>query len=189
MVAAPTGVCSEETLRQGLRRATRATHDMLDCTLGPKALESSGGYAEFLRIQYAARRPIETWATMFQPPQLRPPAVADLIAQDLAALQETLPLADPFSFPDGADPLGLAWAIGGSALGNRAMLTRVRGAGISTETRFMADRRMAQYFTGLLPELDQPASLDRLAAAVRAADAVFATFLHAAGKPALDRAA
>lgn len=189
MVAAPTGVCSEETLRQGLRRATRATHNMLDRTLGPKALESSGGYAEFLRIQYTARRPIETWAAMSLPQQLRPPAVADLIAQDMAALRQTLPAVARFCFPNGADPLGLAWAIGGSALGNRAMLARVRDARISTETRFLADRRVAQYFAGLLPKLDQPASADRLLAAVRAADAVFATFLRAAGKPALDRAA
>ena len=189
MVAAPTGVCSEETLRQGLRRATRATHDMLDRTLGPKALESSGGYAEFLRIQYAARRPIETWAAMSVPPQSRPPAVADLIAQDLAALGQTLPAVAPFCYPNGADPLGFSWAIGGSALGNRAMLARVRDTGISTETRFLADRRAARYFAGLLPKLDQPTSADRLSAAVRAADAVFATFLHAAGKPSLDRAA
>lgn len=178
-----------ETLRQGLRRMTGALHDVLDRTLGAAALDGPAGYAAFLATQYAARCGIEAWAGAALPRGLRPPAVAHLIAQDLAALGEPSPPAMPFRFPDGAHPLGLAWALGGSALGNRAMLARLREAGIAKGTRFLSDRALARYFTGLLPELEQPAAPELLEAAGSAAEAVFETFLRAARDPILEQAA
>lgn len=178
-----------ETLRQGLRRCTHALHDNLDNAIAGEARAGSEGYAAFLRVQYAARRPIEEWAAGALQPNFRPPAVSHLVAQDLAALGETPPPVESFRLVGDADPIGVAWAIGGSALGNRAMLARMRAVASASETRFLADRSLAQFFTTLLPELEEPAEPKRLHRAVQAAEAVFETFLRAVRHLNLEKAA
>lgn len=146
-------------------------------------------YSAFLNVQYAARAPIERWATAHLPPDVCPPMSATLIAQDLAEMGALLPREVDFAFPERGDPLGLAWAMGGSSLGNKALLARRRRAGLAGADRFLGDSATATYFRRLLPRFEVPVSPAEEDAAVAAATAVFTTFLSAVGFAGLRAAA
>lgn len=176
------------SLRHVLKQRTRRLHDELDGALGHAATDSRA-YATFLQVQYAARAPIERWARLNLPEDVKPPATAPLIAADLAHLESALPSEAAFAFPAGGDPLGLAWALGGSSMGNRAMLVRCRKAGLAAADRFLSDPATARYFRALLPRLAEAASPGQANAAVAAAEAVFHTFLAAVGATDLEAAA
>lgn len=166
------------SLRSELKRRTRPLHDELDGALGEAPLDQES-YALFLAAQYAARAPIERWAAANLDDSLRPPPTASLIAADLAELHAPLPAEADFALPHGADPVGLGWALGGSSMGNRAMLMQRRKAGFATAERFLADPATAAFFRALLPRLSAPVAPDDADAAVLAAQAVFETFLTA----------
>lgn len=178
----------EVSLRDVLRRSTQSVHDRLDATIGSLALDPVR-YAGFLSVQYAARAPIERWVAANLAGPLAPPPVAALIARDLGELGAERPLEQEFAFPAGGDPIGLAWALGGSALGNRAILARRRRAGLSGADSFLAETDTPAFFRSILPLLDEVASPARAKAAVAAADAVFATFMAAAANIELKAAA
>lgn len=169
-------------LRKLLRQGTKSLHDRLDALLADAAVGDDAAYAAFLTAQHAARDPIERWAAAQMEPALCPPPSAPLIAADLAELGAPVPPPASFAFPAGGDPLGLAWALGGSSLGNRALLARRRRAGRAGATRFLDDAALPAFFRRILPLLAEPVSQSRADAARAAAEAVFACFLAAAAR-------
>lgn len=177
------------TLRQVLKERTRVLHDQLDAAIGQSALASDAGYAGFLQTQYAARAPIERWARASLDPRLLPPATAALIAEDLQSLGNSLPDEESFAFPRRADPRGLAWALGGSALGNKAMLTQRRRGGRTGSDLFLSDTATADFFRHLLPMLHITVADEEADAAVAGAEAVFRTFLAASSRRSMRAAA
>ena len=166
------------TIRQALRRATDDLHTGLDAALGGLDLTDREQYATFLTVQLAARRPIEQWLAANAPAELRPPAQSALLADDLAGLGFT-PTASAlaeFSAPKGG-ALGVAWAIGGSSMGNRMMLRAWRQRSADMPATFLADDRMCAFFAALRPTIERPANeYADLAQAIAAARAVFAHF-------------
>lgn len=188
-MVAGTPRAKDPSLRQVLKTRTRDLHERLDASVGSAALGDADNYAAFLAVQYSARAPIEQWAATDLGTDLRPPATSALIADDLAALGCPRPPEQAFTFPAGADPRGLAWALGGSSLGNKAMLVERRRAGHTGADRFLSDPSTAAFFRRLLPHLEQPVSADEADAAVAAAEAVFLTFLAAASHASLKAAA
>lgn len=166
------------SLRGVLKERTRALHEELDRSIGHGVLDPQG-YAAFLAVQYSARAPIERWAAKAMAADIAPPATAPLIAADLAELGMSLPREARFAVSDRADPIGAAWALGGSSMGNRALVVQRRKAGFGEAARFLGDPATAEYFRRILPRLAGPVSDDAADAAVLAAEAVFDTFLTA----------
>ncbi|WP_375289125.1 biliverdin-producing heme oxygenase [Qipengyuania sp.] len=165
-------------LRAILKTYTAPQHARLDERLSRLGLGSSDAYAAFLSVQFAARAPIERWAQDHCCADYRPPAMASLIAADLNELGAPLPPECDFAMPAGGHDLGLAWALGGSALGNRAMLAERRRVQADGPQRFLSDRSMAKFFASLLPHLEGGSEVAD--GAVAAARTVFETFLAAA---------
>lgn len=166
-----------ETIRDALRAETMPAHDRLDRAMQALDLASPSDYAQFLSIQHEARAPIERWAALHMPSAIRPPEQTGLIEADLAQLGRQ---AAHSILPFDADPagcLGVAWAIGGSSLGNRAMLAGLRKRGAAVPARFLSDPAMPAFFAALRPRLGEPAQRgESLQAAIAAAAAVFARF-------------
>ena len=169
------------SLREGLRAATRDAHDSLDAGVSGADLARPAEYAAFLQAQLAARLPVERWLATHCDADLRPPATVPLLLDDLHALGRPFSLAPArFDPPADADPLGAAWSIAGSSLGNRAMLAHMRKAGAADlPTAFLSDAAMTTFWTSLRPLLDRPARPGELARASAAARAVFACFTNA----------
>ncbi|WP_390550417.1 biliverdin-producing heme oxygenase [Qipengyuania sp. MTN3-11] len=159
-----------------MKRSTRSVHDALDRKMGADGAADGRAYADFLAVQYSARLPLEDWIAGNCPPDLEPPAQSPLIADDLSALGRDLPPPVPLAPLDGADWRGIAWALGGSSLGNRAMLVRRRKLAASGPDRFLSDPAMPRYFRRLLPILERPVPSSQEEAAVAAALRVFDAF-------------
>ena len=167
------------TLRSRLRSATAPLHDQLDASMSAD-LSSPQAYGRFLRVQLAARAPVEAWLAGHASPDLVPPPMASLLVDDLSSLGLPFSLASaPFALPDSADPLGAAWALAGSHLGNRAMLAQLGDDARSMPTAFLSDLTMAHFWRGLLPRLAEKASTAVAGPMVDAAERVFAHFLAA----------
>lgn len=166
------------SLRNILKERTHHLHESLDSGLRSDVSDNQG-YASFLTIQYSARAPIERWSRSRMPAQLCPPPTASLIALDLATLGVVPPTEETFVVPEGADMRGLAWALGGSSLGNKAMLLARRRAGCDGPDHFLADTATATFFRGILPMLSDTPSAAEAECAIVAAEAVFHTFLSA----------
>jgi heme oxygenase len=158
-------------------------HDRLDAGTDAAALGDDARYAEFLTAQYRARKPIEVWASRHLDENSTPPPIADLLADDLRELGVAIPPFRAFQLPPSAAPLGVAWAIGGSSLGNKAMLAERRRSGARHAERFLSDTRGMDFFRSLLPRLTASVSETEAAGAIGAAEAVFATFLSAVATP------
>ena len=156
---------------------------MLDSAFHPEVLADPDAYGDFLAMQLRARLPIERWAATHCPASLRPPETTPEILEDLLALGRPISLRPArFDIPAAADPLGVAWAIAGSHLGNRAMLASLRKAGSDLPASFLADTRMQAFWADLKPRLEAQVSRDSARGAIAAAQAVFACF--AASLPA-----
>ena len=165
-------------LRSQLRTITKSAHDALDATLGTLNLADRDEYCQFLHIQYAARVPVEQWCAAHMPGQLMPPRQSGLIAQDLFSLGSSMDVQFP-AFVPAADiePLGIAWALGGSSMGNRTMLARMRRhSGEDWPAAFLAGDAMPAFWGAIKPLLDQPVSDATTQRAARGAIAVFACF-------------
>lgn len=182
MVASHTPI-EMRPLRHWLKEGTADLHDRLDASTDAAALGSDSVFVTFLIAQYRARQPIETWADQYLDASLQPPPVADLIAEDLRELGAPVPTTRPFELPTAADPIGVAWAIGGSSLGNKALLFERRRMGAHHAERFLADTRGMLFFRSLLPRLALTASEAEAAGAICAAEAVFQIFLDAVATP------
>jgi heme oxygenase len=144
-----------------------------------------------LKTQYAARVPVEHWLLLNAAADLEPPLQTPLIARDLYALNESLPLPRaPIELGDvdEASVIGVAWVLAGSSLGNRAMLKdmqRARRDGETLPAQFLGDETMLSFWKRLRPRIEQPTTRDRLEAAASAATAIFDHFLSvAAPQPA-----
>ncbi|MBU2341071.1 MAG: biliverdin-producing heme oxygenase [Alphaproteobacteria bacterium] len=169
----------DTTLRRVLKRETRDSHDRLDAAMGDWPVGSVEGYALFLQTQYRSREPIERWIAQALPADEAPPAQAPLIARDLAELGVALPETGDFALPEGADPIGLVWALAGSSLGNRSMLRQRQKTGAVGPERFLSDTAMTEFFTRLRARIERPASDALAGPAVAGAKAVFAAFIAA----------
>lgn len=174
-----TSRAGEDTLRRILKRETRDSHDRLDGAMGDWPLGSHEGYAAFLLTQYRARAPIEAWIAQALPATEAPPAQAPLIARDLAELGVALPSTHEFALPEGADPVGVVWALAGSSLGNRTMLRQRQKIGAAGPEHFLADGAMTEFFSALRARIERPASPQLARSAIAGAQAVFAAFLAA----------
>lgn len=135
-------------------------------------------YGAFLSIQHAARTPVERWLADNADELMMPPRMTSLLEADLTDLGLHVPAPQPLTMPADANPLGVAWVLGGSSLGNRAMLAERQRRDLGGPERFLSDRTMAKFFSALLPDLEK-ASADA-EGSVAAANAVFETFLAAA---------
>ncbi|RPF71082.1 biliverdin-producing heme oxygenase [Aurantiacibacter spongiae] len=167
-------------LRTFLRGETAALHDALDSRTVPASLRDRDEYVRFLERQFVARRPIEAWAARTMASHSAPPAACPLIANDLALLGRSTPKFDEgFTLPDGADPIGLAWALAGSHLGNRAMLKSLADAQSDLPVSFFGDQAMMAFWKSLRPAIERDVSRALGKAAVLGARAVFARFLRA----------
>jgi len=182
------------SLRSQLRSSTSGIHERLDRSVSGADLLHPVGYTRFLTCQLTARDAIEDWADLHCPALLRPPSTSELLRKDIADLARDLGddassealggYSTPFALPAQSDPIGLAWAIAGSHMGNKAMLARLRKAEVShgrppMPCRFLADARMTGFWRALLPRLEEPCSAAQAEPAVRAAHAVFARFEEA----------
>lgn len=190
------GVCpvraiASPSLRNALRAASADAHSALDDGMAHLDLTDAGDYRRFLSVQLAARVPVEGWLLRNCPPAIRPTAQSGLIQDDLSKVGgPPAPRSDlPFEAdPDGA--LGVAWALGGSSLGNRAMLAGMRKRGSDLPTAFLGDPAMPAFFARIRPSLEREAgSYADLAAAISAARTVFATFAAALDLVTMKRAA
>lgn len=196
MVALPAleeadGVQHPQSIRQVLRGATADDHARLDAGMAGLDLADPSDYARFLQVQYAARLPIEGWTGTAVPAPVRPPIQTPLIAADLAAVgHDPSPRTGPaFSAPT-AGAIGVAWALAGSSLGNRAMLADLRKRDASVPVAFLSDDAMPAFFARLRPRLqDQFADTDMRDAAIDAARAVFAAFAAVLADTPMKRAA
>lgn len=107
----------------------------------------------------------------------RPPAQAPLIRADLADLGISAEREAVAPARELTEPLGVAWTLGGSSLGNRAMLAHLRKrTGADWPTAFLADPRMAQFWSALRPRIEQPTDSETASRAAASALAVFARF-------------
>ncbi len=187
-----------DNLRAHLRAATMAAHELLgDAMQAASGWRSITDYARFLRLQHAARSPLEDWLDTHAPGELRPPRQTGLIACDLFVLGQPVPepagafvlqqarpdrsLAEAQSESPG-EALGAAWVLAGSALGNRAILKQVERARAARAdhawpTAFLGDGQMAGFWHGLRRRIERPALAGEASGAARAAAAVFAHFL------------
>jgi heme oxygenase (biliverdin-IX-beta and delta-forming) len=186
-----------DDLRLHLRAATMAAHDLLDHTMqAASGWQNLSDYARFLRLQHAARAPVEAWLAACAPDDLRPPVQTPLIARDLAALglDVSAPAAGfAIEDADAGHALGVAWVLAGSALGNKAILKQMRrasaGDGHKWPCEFLGDETMMNFWQGLRLRLEQPATSAQASGAASAATAVFAHFLAHAGAACPDIAA
>ncbi|BDI60219.1 biliverdin-producing heme oxygenase [Qipengyuania nanhaisediminis] len=180
---------SVDNLRLHLRAATASAHDRLDSAMREAAdWRSRDGYARFLALQHAARRPLEDWIAQGFDDDCAPPPQAPLIASDLAALgaapaQGIVPFEH--ASRSRAAQLGIAWALAGSALGNRAI---AREIGADWPAAFLTDGAMFAFWQTLRAAIEQPASADERRASSAGALAVFSHFAALAEQP-FERAA
>ena len=130
--------------------------------LGALDLADPAQYRTFLQVQYAARRPVEGWLATSEMPIAAPPAMSPLIAADLSELSD-IPAdsqgdgSPAFHPPAGADPLGAAWVLAGSSLGNRAMLADLgKRDALPAAVRFLSSPDMVAYFAELRRAIEVP---------------------------------
>lgn len=165
------------SLRDNLKAATHQLHSTLDNAMAP--LVNGARYGQLLSIQAIARRPIEGWLAgqeaLPSPPRQLPLLEADLA--ELGIVLTTTGQALSFHPLNEDEAWGIAWAVAGSSLGNRAMLHALRRAGVAGPFRFLADEAMPRYWTELRTRIDQPADEVQTRHAVTGARRVFDHFL------------
>ena len=84
-----------------------------------------------------------------------PPSQVDLLLGDLREYGiEPQPIEQSLALTSSAEALGAAWVLAGSSLGNRAILSRRRKAGLQGPERFLSDTQLASYFSEVLRILD-----------------------------------
>ncbi|ANU07108.1 biliverdin-producing heme oxygenase [Paraurantiacibacter namhicola] len=167
-------------MRLRLRDTTRAAHDVLDGAFDPARFCDPVHYGEFLGFQYQARASLEAWLDANCPLALRPPATAALARQDLKELGLEVPVADGApQFAGDVDPIGVAWVIAGSSLGNRAMLAMLVKAGVhDVPQAFLSDPAMPRFWQHLRPLLENEVGEAEAAPAISAAQSAFDWFVQ-----------
>ncbi|MFN2099766.1 biliverdin-producing heme oxygenase [Altererythrobacter sp. MF3-039] len=169
------------SIRSRLRTVTRGLHDRLDRAM-PSDFSDRASYARFLRIQLAARLPVERWLVRNAPDELVPPSQTALIRHDLSSLGASQVIQEPkFELEPDGDALGVAWVLAGSHLGNRFLLKGLPAA-LELPTAFFSDTRMTDFWKGLQSRLEADCPKDADLPAERSATIVFDLFLALAGQ-------
>lgn len=168
----------DTSLRARLREATASAHDILDDAFDPADFGHGRNYIDFLSFQLAARRPVEAWLGAHCPVAIRPPRTVPLIERDLRALDVAAATQSlQCNLDDDSDPLGVAWVLAGSSMGNRAMLAAMAKSGVSDlPVAFLSDPDMPRFWQEMRPLLERPANEAEAAPAVASANAVFTMF-------------
>lgn len=171
-------------LRQELRMATQDVHDRLDSSIDFQTLCDPATYKKFLLAQISARKPIEDWLSVNCPAEIRPPAQVHLLQRDLEAMgaEGEIDEGPPFALDEENGVLGAVWAIAGSSLGNRTILSKLMKQGCKDlPTEFLSDGTMPQFWKTLLQRIEKDASAETIASSCQAAHAVFDRFTNAMG--------
>lgn len=140
------------TLRGYLRDNTAPQHERLDRRMSGFDLTTRAGYARFLLVQYQARVGIEDWCALHCPPALRAPSGLPRLRADLADLGRRLPSHSPIFSSEG-DPLGVAYVLAGSTLGNTMIARQVRENSSDLPLRFLDDPAAIAHWKLLQPLL------------------------------------
>lgn len=163
-----------KTVRAHLRERTRDAHDRLDAIISCLDLGERSSYAQFLQIQFCARAPIERWLASCDMAIPLPPPMCAVIEDDLNLLGHTAPVVrTPFVMPASAAPLGVVWALGGSALGNAVLGKQVPEG---SPCNFLAAPEGAAYWRILRPWIEAPMPRHMAEPLAEAAAAVFTHF-------------
>ena len=172
-------------LRSYLKERTAARHDRLDAVVSHAGFADPDAYCDFLVRQFAARSGMEQWAAVDCPADLAPPPACELLAEDIASLSCAIkhPRTRAFTLPDDADPIGFAWAIAGSHMGNLVIRKQVLRDLPGASVKFLSDERMRAFWGRLRPILEAEVPIETARRAARAADAVFDAFLDVFANP------
>lgn len=161
-------------VRQALREATMADHQRVDDLFSHFTLDTPAGYGAFLKAHARALAPLEDVA---RPGSPRLP----MLAEDLAALGETLPPPLAMETQDGeAFRWGALYALEGSRLGG-AMLERRVAPGLPRA--YLSAVHGKGGWLAFQQSLDAAADggdEDWVVGAIRGAEAAFALFAAAA---------
>ncbi len=174
--------------RLTLRDATRTTHDRTDAAFSTLDLAARADYGVFLSSHWLAYSVLEPVFRAELPPALHPPAMAALLAKDLAALGIALPDSPAPAF--GGDALGAAYVVAGSHFGKR-VLSRRHGHSDDPQMRaagsYLASPALTAYWPvlqdGIEKAAETPARLERMVAGADAAFALFAACLEIVQTP------
>ena len=164
--------------RFALRTATAACHARVDERFGRLDLSRPEGLGIFLAANHVALGVIEPALRRAEGlPSL--PSRLSAIEADLGALGRDVPAGMDGTL-DGHDLLGVAYVVGGSALGGR-LLARRRAASsdpaVRRAGRFMDDPRMMPYWASIQGSLRSVGPGDaRFARLLAAADATFGIY-------------
>ena len=167
-----------DSARFALRDRTAACHARIDAAFGRLDLTTPAGLATFLAANHAVLSVLEP--ILHGAPDLPalPPRLPAL-EEDLAALGHPIPCPARLDM-SGHDRLGIAYVVGGSALGGR-VLERRRAASadpaVRSAGRFMDDPRMMPYWASVQGSLRiiMPGD-ERFDGLVKAAEATFGAF-------------
>ena len=170
-----------DSARFALRDRTAGAHGELDAAFGTVDVAVADGLATFLAAHHAALHVIEPFLRG-APGLPSVPERLDAIEADLVALGRGRPPAASVSLA-GHDPLGVAYVVGGSALGGR-ILARRRAASpdpaVRAARRFMDDQRMMPYWAAVQGALRLLSPADaRLERVAKAAMTAFGVYLKA----------
>lgn len=167
--------------RFALRERTAAAHDRVDAAFGRLDLASCAGLGDFLDANHRALRVVEP--LLAGAPGLPPlPSRLAAIESGLMALDRAVPTASALALPDAVrqEPLGVAYVVGGSALGAQVLRRRWAATddpAVRAADAFMDDAGMMAYWTAIQNVLRAiPADSTRMAAIAASAVATFRVF-------------
>lgn len=168
-----------------LRDLTRAAHRRTDAAFSALDLAQRDDYAVFLKSHFLAYRAMMPAFEAGLPADQRPPAMADLLAEDLRALGVEVPEAAIPAFEGNA--LGAAYVVAGSHFGQRVLSGqhgRSEDPVVRSARRYLASPALKAYWPVLRDAIERPTDapddsdrLDRLAAGAEATFALFADCL------------
>ena len=167
------------TARASLRDLTRPAHEVTDAAFSALDLTRRGDYRLFLHAHLLAWSALEPVFAEDLPEGLRPPAMSDTLAADLASFGEQEPVQAPPSFAE--DAMGAAYVVAGSHFGQKVLSRRharseddaVRMAG-----RYLSSPALARYWPVLRKALeDTIRTPERLDAIAKGAEATFSLFV------------
>lgn len=143
-------------IRTRLRAATGPAHAQVDQIFARFDLSNPADYREFLAAHAKALLPVETWLDSHAPA-----VIADwpsrrrghFLADDLAVLGQTPPVAQPFASSDHpAAVMGVLYVIEGSRLGGRVLARQVAP---DLPATYLTPQANGPSWPGLMQRLDE----------------------------------
>ncbi len=164
-----------------LRDATRAAHQRTDIAFSALDLAQRHDYGVFLGSHFLAYRAMMPVFEAGLPAAQRPPAMADLLADDLHTLGfDTHDMTEPHFT---GDALGAAYVVAGSHFGQRVLCAQHRRSDdpiVRDAERYLASPALKLYWPVLKEAIEQvidaPDGPDRLKRLTLGAEATFALF-------------